>query len=105
MDSLPANNLLYMDLLTKTLCTLLSLQSGQHTQTINSIKIDRSVLVHRTNTFYIDTIQETTRPGRHPPSLVFQSSEPNEKLSIINCLKEYRSRIDLLRENLEGTPQ
>ena len=105
MDSLPANSLLSMNLLTKTLCTLLSLLSGQHSQTISSIKIDRSVLAHRTNTFYIDTVQKTTRPGRHPPSLVFQSSEPNEKLSIINCLKEYRSRIDLLRENLEGTPQ
>ena len=105
MDSLPAKNLLSMDLLTKTLCTLLSLLSGQHSQTISSIKIDRSVLAHRTNTFYIDAIKKTTTPGRHQPSLVFQSFETNEKLSIINCLKEYRSRIDLLRENLEGTPQ
>ena len=37
--------------------------------------------------------------------MVFWSFKPNEKPCIINCLKEYRSRTDLLRENLEGTPQ
>ena len=56
MDSLPANNLLSMDLLTKTLCTLLYLMSGQRSQTISSLKEDRSVLAHGTYTFYIETI-------------------------------------------------
>ena len=37
--------------------------------------------------------------------MVFQSFEPNEKLCIINCLKEYRSCNDFLKENVEGTPQ
>ena len=105
MDSLPANNMLSMDLLTKKLCTLLCLLSGQRSQTVSSLKVDRSVLVHGTYTFYIDRIRKTTRPGRHQPSLVFQSFQPNEKLFIINCLKEYSSRTDLLKENLEGTPQ
>ena len=94
-----------MDLLIKKLCTLLCLLSGQRSQTVSSLKVDRSVLVHGTYTFYIDRIQKSTRPGRHQPSLVFQSFQPNEKLFIINCLKEYRSRTDLLKENLEGTPQ
>ena len=105
MDSLPANNLISMDLLTKNLCTLLCLLSGQRSQTISSLKKDRSVLAHGACTFYIDTIQKTTRPGRHQPPLVFQSFEPNEKLCIINCLKEYSSRTDILRKNLERTTQ
>ena len=58
MDSLPANNLLSMGLLTKRLCTLLCLLSGQHSQTISSLKVDRSVLAHGTFTFYIDKIQK-----------------------------------------------
>ena len=33
------------------------------------------------------------------------SFEPNEKLTIINCIKEYISCTDLFKENLEGTPQ
>ena len=93
MDSLPANNMLSMDLLTKKLCTLLCLLSGQCSQTISSLKVDRLVLAHGTHTFYLDTIQKTTRPGKHQPHLVFQSFKPNEKLCIINCLIEYRSHI------------
>ena len=34
-----------------------------------------------------------------------KKQQDQEKLCIINCLKEHRSRTDLLRENLEGTPQ
>ena len=94
MDSLPANNLLSMDLLTKKLCTFLCLLSGQRSQTISRLKVDRSVLAHGTYTFYIDAIQ---------PPLMYQSFEPNKKLCTINSLKEYRSRTDLLRGNLEGT--
>ena len=56
-------------------------------------------------TFHTDTIQKTTRPGRHETPLVFQSFEQNEKLYIINCLKEHRPQTDLLRANLEGSPQ
>ena len=103
MDSLPANNLLSMDLLTKKLCTFLCLLSGQRSQTISRFKVDRSVLAHGTYTFYIDAIQKTLRPGRHQPPLMYQSFEPNKKLCTINSLKEYRSRSDLLRGNLEGT--
>ena len=94
-----------MDLLTKKLCTLLCLASGQPSQTISSLKEDRSVLGYGTYTFYIKTIQKTTRPGKHQPPLFFQSFKPNEKLCIINCLEEYRLYTDLKRENLEGTPQ
>ena len=83
MDSLPTNNLLSMDLLTKKFCTFLCLLNGQRSQTISSLKVDGSVLAYVIYTFYINTIQKTTRPGRHQPPLVFQSFKPNEKLCII----------------------
>ena len=104
MDSLSVNYLLSMDLLTKQFCPLHCLLSGQRSQTISSLKVDRSVLAHGTYTFYIGKIQKTTRPGRHQPPLNFQSFEPSEKFCIISFLIEYRSRTDLLRENLEWTP-
>ena len=105
MDSLPANNLLSMDLFTKKLCTLLCLLIGQRSQTISSLKLDRSALAHETYTFYIDTIQKINKTRETSTLFGFQSFKPNEKLCIINCLIEYRSRTNLLRENLEGTPQ
>ena len=67
MDSLPTNNLLSMDLLTKKFCTFLCILGRQRSQTISSLKVDGSVLAYRTYTFYIDTILKTTRPGRHYP--------------------------------------
>ena len=67
MDSLPTNNLLSMDLLTKKFCTFLCLLNGQRSQTISSLKVDGSVLAYVIYTFYINTIQKTTRPGRHHP--------------------------------------
>ena len=68
MDSLLANNLLSMDLLTKKLCSLLCLLSGPRSQTISSLKVDRSVLAHGTCTLYIDAISKnnTTRETSTP---------------------------------------
>ena len=52
-----------MGLLAKKLCTLLCLLSGQCSQTISSLKVDRSVLADGTYTFYIDTIQKIKDQG------------------------------------------
>ena len=51
MYSLPASNLLSIDPLTKT-CTLLCLLSGQGSQTISSLKVDRLVLGHETEIYF-----------------------------------------------------
>ena len=89
MNSLPPNNHGSFHEPWK-LCTLLYLLSGQRSQTI-SLKVDRSVLSHGTSTFYINTIQKTTRPARHEPPLFF---------SWETCLKENRSRTDLFKGKL-----
>ena len=59
--SLPTNNLLSMALPTKKLCTLHCLLNGQRSQTISSLKVDRSVLVHGIYTFYINTIKKNSK--------------------------------------------
>ena len=86
-DLLPANNRLSMDLLTKKLCILFCLLSGQRSQTITSIKIDRSVLAHIED-IYSTSMQFKKKKkailGRHQIPLVFQSFEPDEKLCMID---------------------
>ena len=87
-DLLPANNRLSMDLLTKKLWILFCLLSGQRSQTITSIKIDRSVLAHIED-IYSTSMQFKKKKkkailGRHQTPLVFQSFEPDEKLCMID---------------------
>ena len=69
-----------------------------------SLNVDTSVLAHAIYTFYINTIKKTARPGRHKPTGFFNHLNSMRNLKI-NCLKKYRSHTDLLRENLEETPQ
>ena len=52
MDSLPTNKDLLLELLTKKLCALLCFLSGQRSQWIGKLKIDKSILSHGTCTFY-----------------------------------------------------
>ena len=106
MDSLPTNKDLSLELLTKklyTVYTLLYFRSGQQSQLIRKLKIDKSVLSHGTYTFYFNTVLKTTtpKPGNHQHQLVFNTCPQNSTLCIIDCLQEYRSRKDLVRESPE----
>jgi len=105
MCSLPQNRMLSLEILTKKLCTMLCLLSGQRSQSIGQLKLDKSAYSIETMTFYFDTILKTSRPGKHQQPLIFKAFKENENLCIINCLQEYRQRTDLVRENLEGNPQ
>ena len=69
-DLLPAKNRLSMDLLTKKLCILFCLLSGQRSQTITSIKIDRSVLTH------IEDIYSTLMQSKKKKSDSRETSNP-----------------------------
>ena len=88
MDSLPTNKYLSLELPTKKLCTLLCFLSGQRSQSIWKLKIDKSVVLHGTYTFYFDTVLKTTKPANHQHSLVFNTYPQNSKLCIIDCLLE-----------------
>ena len=102
MDSLPTNKDLSLELLTKKLCTLFCFLNDQRSQSIGKLKIDKSILSHRTYTFYFDTVLKTIKLGN---PLVFNICPQNSKLCIIDCLQEYSSRKYLERENLDGNPQ
>ena len=88
MDSLPTNKHLSSELLIKKLCTLLCFLSGQRSQSIGKVKIDKSILSHRTYTFYFNTVSKTTKPGYHQHPLVFNTYPENSKLCIIDCLQD-----------------
>ena len=105
IDSLPANKDLSLELLTKKLCNLLCFLSGQWSQSIEKLKIDKSILSHGTCTFYFHTVRKTTKPDNHQHLLVFDTYPQNSKLCVIDCLQEYRRRTDLVRESLDGNPQ
>ena len=108
MDSLPTNKDLSLELLTKKLYTVynvLYFRSGQRSQSIRKLKIDKSILSHGTYTFYFNTVLKTTKPGNHQHPLVFNTCPQNFTLCIIDCLQEYRSRTDLVRKNLYESPE
>ena len=105
MDSLPTNKDLSLELLAKRLCTLLCFLSGQRSQSIGKLKIDKSILSHRTCNFYFDTVLKTTKPGNHQHQLMFNTYPQNSKLCMIDYLQEYRIRKYLVTENLNGSPQ
>ena len=102
ITSLPPNKDLLLEMLTKKLCTLLCLLSGQRSQSMHVLKVKKSVYNHGTYAFYIDKVIKTTKPGNHQKPLEFREFPYNEKLCVVNCLHEYIKRTELIRENLEG---
>jgi len=102
--SLPNNDELDLELLTKKLVTLLCLLSGQRAQTIPALKLNFANIDDQSATFYIASLLKTSRPGKHQEPLRFLKFEET-KLCVINCLLEYTKRTELIRENLPNQPQ
>ena len=99
--SLPPNNQLLLELLTLKLCTLLCVLSGQRAQYIRSLNLDYHHKDEDSYTFYIPTILKTTTPTFHQKPLEFIAFPSDEKLCIVQCLDEYITRTELIRENTE----
>ena len=102
IDSLPHDRFLLLELLTKNLCTLLCLLSGQRVQSLQALKLSKSSLSNGTFSFYIDQVLKTTKPGKHQKPLEHGEFNSNKKLCVFTCLRKYISRTELIRENLEG---
>ena len=105
INELPHNYELMLEMLTKKLVTLLCLLSGQRVQAISSLRTDFSKVDDQLYTFYIPVVLKTTKPGRHQAPLQFQVFPHNNKLCVVNCLKEYTKRTDNIRENLAKQPK
>ena len=66
IDSLPINKDLSSELHIKKLYALLYFLSGQRSQSIGKIKIDKSVISHGTYTFYFDTVLKQHQQSSTP---------------------------------------
>ena len=101
LNSLPNNEELLLERLTKKLCTLLALLSGARSQTIASLNFDFFHLDPSKSqlTFYIAKVLKTTRPGKHQAPLEFLAFPRNRKWCPIDCFTNYFDRTRLIREN------
>ena len=104
MKSLPEDNALDLEMLTKKLATLLCFLSGQRAQTITALSLEFCHREKLSVTFYIASILKNTRPGKHQQPLVFQKFEES-KICVLECLNEYIRRTELIRENLPNQPK
>ena len=64
IDSLRHDKFLLLELLTKKLCILRCLLSGQRVQSLQDLKLSKSNLSDGTYTFHIDKVLKTTKPGK-----------------------------------------
>ena len=84
--------------LTVKLCALLLLSSAQRVQTIHSVKLSCIRAKEDGYVVHIVDKMKTSRPGFHQPPLQFFKYS-DEKLCVVNCLREYISRTADLRSS------
>ena len=103
-DTLDNNSSLLMEDLTKKLCTLLCSLNNQRCQAIPSLDLNFNDHSSEKFTFAINKVMETTKPGKHEQPIEYYSYQENEKLCVVNCLREYKRWTELIRENVKGQP-
>ena len=99
--SLPANEHLLLEDLTKKLCTLLCLLSGQRAQAIPALTLNMCYRdpISAEYILYVDKIMKTSTPNNHVQPLELEAFPEDPKLCIVRCLDEYIDRTGHLREN------
>ena len=96
---LPHNNQLMLEALTKKLCMLLCILSGQRSQTIPVLNLNHMHRDQSSYSFYIPRALKTTSPSFHQTPLQFEAFPEDELLCIVKCLNEYIERTRRIREN------
>ena len=43
---------------------------------------------------------KTVKPGKHQQPVEYYSYQENRKLCVVNCLREYTRRTEMIRENI-----
>ena len=104
MGKLPNNSSLLLEDLTKKLCTLLLLLSGQRCQTIASLDLTFNDHSSEKFEFAVNKVMKTKKPGKHQQPIEYSSHQGNEKY-VVNCLGEYIRRTELIRENIGQATQ
>ena len=88
-----------LETLTKKLCMLLCLLSGQRCQTIPVLNLDHMHRDQMSYSLYIHKALKTTSPSFHQKPLQFVAFPDEDLLCIVKCLNEYIERTKLIREN------
>ena len=94
--SLPDNDELSLELLTKKLITLTGLLAGARAQTLVATNIEFIHFEEDCMYIFISAILKTTRPGRHQKPLVFKTF-PDTKLCPVLCARDYLQRVSDIR--------
>ena len=99
LKSLGDNTELELEMLTKKLCTLLCLLSGQRAQAIPALTLDMCYRdpVGSEYVIYVDRVMKTTKPGHHVKPLELMAFPLEPTLCIVGCLDEYVARTSKLR--------
>ena len=98
MRSLPSNEDLLLEVLTKKLVTLLCLLSGSRAQMIPALDLHQMHIDPSYRyVFNIRQIIKTSKPGRHIAPLEFLSFPHEQKLCVVNCLDTYIARTTSIR--------
>ena len=100
LDSLPDNDSLLLEHLTRKLTTMLCLLSGQRSQSIGYLFPEHMHKSDTIFTFYIPKMLKTTTPMFHQEPLEFEAFPHNTNLCVYKCLEAYLNRTELIRENL-----
>ncbi len=97
--TLPDNADLLLEVLTKKLCTLLCLLSGNRAQVVPALGLNQCYIDPKGDRFVfnIRQIMKTSTPYRHMEPLEFLAFPHEQKLCIVHCLKEYVARITPIR--------
>ena len=105
MLSLPDNESLLLEMLSKKLTTLLCLLSGQRSQSIAYLYSEHMLQEESTVTFYIPKLLKSSTPRFHQEPLEFVAFPENRKVCIVDCLRTYINRTAGIRENIQEEGQ
>ena len=104
IDTFPNNSNLLLKDVTQKLCALFCLLSGQRCQTIASLNLNFSYHSNGKIAFALRKVMKTTKLITYQQLIEYYSYQENKKLLVVNFLREYTRRIELIRENIEGQP-
>ena len=96
IDTFPNNSNLLLKDVTKKLCALFCLLSGQRCQTIASLNLNFSYHSNGKFTFALRKVMETTKPITHRQLIEYCSFQENKKLIVKEFLREYTRRTELI---------
>ena len=101
LRKLKTNASLSLKELSKKVCALLLLSTAQRVQTVHLIRLGCVLFHNQGCTISLVDKLKHTRPGHHQKALELSIFHDDEKVCVVNCLKEYIKRTEKLRKNTD----